>query len=87
MPKHPNTNTRCPVPGENGQDPYDVTYIKPTITRPNIIVGDFNYYSGLDFKSRVTHHYEFYAEKSSPLVLQATFLSPKRTSGARRRRR
>ncbi|MCL2035724.1 MAG: CatB-related O-acetyltransferase [Oscillospiraceae bacterium] len=61
--KQPNPNTRYPVPGENGQDPYDVTYIKPTITRPNIIAGDFSYYSGLDFESRVTHHYEFYGDK------------------------
>ena len=63
MHKHPNPNTRYPVPGENGQDHYDVIYIKPTITRPNIIVGDFSYYSGLDFESRVTHHYEFYGDK------------------------
>ena len=41
----PNPNTRYPVPGGNGKDPYDVTYIKPTITRPNIIVGDFSYCS------------------------------------------
>ena len=61
--KQPNPNTRYPVPGENGQDPYDVTYIKPTITRPNIIAGDFSYYSGSDFESRVTHHYEFYGDK------------------------
>jgi virginiamycin A acetyltransferase len=53
----PNPNNPRPVPG------FDVIYIKPTITRPNIIVGDFTYYSGLDFESRVTHHYEFYGDK------------------------
>lgn len=42
---------------------FPVTYIKPAITRPNIEVGDFTYYSGEDFESRVTHHYEFYGDK------------------------
>jgi virginiamycin A acetyltransferase len=46
-----------PVPG------FPVTYIKPAITRENIIVGDFSYYSGEDFESRVTHHYGFYGDK------------------------
>jgi virginiamycin A acetyltransferase len=36
---------------------FDVTYVKPTITRKNIEVGDFTYYSGLDFEAQVTHHY------------------------------
>jgi virginiamycin A acetyltransferase len=41
-----------------------VTYIKPTIKNKNIIVGDFTYYSGVDFESRVTHFYpEFYGDK------------------------
>ena len=53
----PNPGTTHPVPG------HPVTYIKPTITRANIIVGDFSYYSGEDFQSRVTHHYEFYGDK------------------------
>ncbi|MCL2082709.1 MAG: CatB-related O-acetyltransferase [Oscillospiraceae bacterium] len=59
----PNPNVTYPVPGEYGQGLFDVTYIKPTITRPNILVGDFSYYSGKDFESRVTHHYEFYGDK------------------------
>ena len=46
-----------PVPG------FPVTYVKPLITRPNILVGDFTYYSGEDFESRVTHHYEFYGDR------------------------
>ncbi|MCL2076465.1 MAG: CatB-related O-acetyltransferase [Betaproteobacteria bacterium] len=53
----PDPTAIYPVPG------FDVTYIKPTITRRNIIVGDFSYYSGLDFESCVTHHYEFYGDK------------------------
>lgn len=39
-----------------------VTYIKPTINKPNIIVGDFTYFSDVDFESHVTHHYEFYGD-------------------------
>ena len=63
MDKQPNPNVSYPVPGETGDDTFDVTYIKPTITRPNIIIGDFTYYSGSNFESRVTHHYEFYGDK------------------------
>lgn len=47
-----------PVPGADY-----MTHVKPTITRPNIIVGDFTYYSGADFESRVTHHYEFLGDR------------------------
>ncbi|MDR1060958.1 MAG: CatB-related O-acetyltransferase, partial [Clostridiales bacterium] len=50
-------NAIHPVPG------FPVTYIKPAITRPNIEVGDFTYYSGEDFEAQVTHHYEFYGDK------------------------
>jgi virginiamycin A acetyltransferase len=53
----PNPSNPRPVAG------FDVTYVKPTITRPNIIVGDFTYYSGLDFEACVTHHYEFYGDR------------------------
>ncbi|MDR1077417.1 MAG: CatB-related O-acetyltransferase [Propionibacteriaceae bacterium] len=54
----PDPDERRPVPG------FDVTYVKPTITRRNIEVGDFTYYSGLDFESRVTHHYpEVYGDR------------------------
>ncbi|MDR1619568.1 MAG: CatB-related O-acetyltransferase [Clostridiales bacterium] len=53
----PNPNNPHPVPG------FDVVYVKPVVTSPNIIVGDFTYYSGLDFESRVTHHYEFYGDR------------------------
>jgi len=63
MSKCPDPNVIYPVPGEDEQNPFDVTYVKPTITRPNIIVGDFTYYSGSNFENRVTHHYEFYGDK------------------------
>jgi virginiamycin A acetyltransferase len=42
---------------------YNMKNIKPTITRSNIIVGDYTYYSGKDFEARVTHHYEFLGDK------------------------
>lgn len=54
----PNPDTVFPIEGVDS-----VTYIKPTIKSPNIIVGDFSYYSGSDFESRVTHHYDFYGDK------------------------
>jgi virginiamycin A acetyltransferase len=40
-----------------------VTYIKPTIKNKNIIVGDFTYFSDVDFEKYVTHFYEFYDDK------------------------
>lgn len=40
-----------------------VTYVKPTVTRPNIIVGEFTYFSDEDFESHVTHHYDFNGDK------------------------
>ena len=56
--KLPDPEKIFPLPNFN-----TVTYIKPTITRPNIIVGDFSYYSGRDFESRVTHHYGFNGDR------------------------
>ena len=37
--------------------------VKPTIRNPNIIVGDFTYYSGNNFEAQVTHHYDFLGDK------------------------
>ncbi len=54
----PNPNSIFPV---NGID--TVTYVKPTIKNPNIIVGDFTYFSDTNFESHVTHHYDFYDDK------------------------
>jgi virginiamycin A acetyltransferase len=42
---------------------FDVTHVRPTLTRPNVIVGDFTYYSGTGFETRVTHHYDFYGDR------------------------
>ena len=40
-----------------------VTYIQPTITRPNVIVGEFSYFAGENFEAQVTHHYDFIGDK------------------------
>ena len=44
-----------------------ICYIKNVIKNPNIIVGDYTYYSDIDgaenFKRHVTHHYDFIGDK------------------------
>ena len=40
-----------------------VTYIRPTIKNPNIIVGEFTYFSDVDFESHVEHHYPWYGDR------------------------
>ena len=37
-----------------------LTYVRPTVKNPNIIVGDFTYFSDTDFEKHVLHHYYFY---------------------------
>jgi virginiamycin A acetyltransferase len=54
----PDPNVIFPVP-----DIKTVTYVKPTIKNKNIIVGDFTYFSDVDFESHVTHFYDFYNDK------------------------
>ena len=54
----PDPNRVHPIPGYA-----DEIYVKPTLRNPNIIVGDFTYYDGEDFQSRVTHHYEFLGDR------------------------
>ncbi|MDR0721833.1 MAG: CatB-related O-acetyltransferase [Treponema sp.] len=56
--KEPDPEVVFPVPHNR-----TVTYVKPTITRKNILVGDFTYFSDVDFESHVTHHYDFYGDK------------------------
>lgn len=58
MVKKPDPNTVFPVPNIN-----TVTYVKPTIKRKNISVGDFTYISDSDFEKHVTHHYDFYDDQ------------------------
>ena len=38
-------------------------YVKPMITNPNIIVGDFTYIADSEFESHVTHLYEWNGDK------------------------
>lgn len=40
-----------------------LTYVKPTVKNPNIIVGDFTYFGDVDFEKHVTHHYDFIGDK------------------------
>ena len=40
-----------------------VTHVRPTIKNPNIIVGDFTYFSDTDFEKHVLHHYDFNGDK------------------------
>ncbi len=40
-----------------------LVHIKPTIRNPNIIVGEFSYYSGNNFEAQVTHHYDFIGDR------------------------
>ncbi|MDR1631582.1 MAG: hypothetical protein LBR97_01640 [Dysgonamonadaceae bacterium] len=54
----PDPNAIFPVPNIN-----TVTYIKPMLKNLNIIVGDFTYFSGVNFEKQVTHHYDFYGDK------------------------
>ena len=56
--KHPNPNTIHPIAGYNKE-----IYVKPTITNPNIIVGDFTYIADSDFESHVSHLYEWNDDK------------------------
>ena len=56
--KTPDPNQIYPMPGITA-----VTLVKPTVKNPNIIVGDFTYYSGTDFENRVTHHYDFIGDR------------------------
>ena len=56
--KSPDPNTIHPIEGY-----YKEIYIKPTIRRKNIIVGDFSYIADSNFESHVTHHYDFNEDK------------------------
>ena len=56
--KIPDPNVIHPIPGYDNE-----IYVKPTITNPNIIVGEFTYIADSDFDSHVTHHYEWIGDK------------------------
>ena len=48
--KRPNPNTIHPIAGYDKE-----IYVKPTITNPNIIAGDFTYIANSDFESHVSY--------------------------------
>ena len=56
--KYPNPNTIHPIAGYDKE-----IYVKPTITNPNIIVGDFTYIADSNFESHVSHLYEWNDDK------------------------
>ncbi|MDR2193573.1 MAG: CatB-related O-acetyltransferase [Treponema sp.] len=53
----PDPDVVFPVPNVN-----TVTYVKSTIKNKNIRVGDFTYFSDINFEEHVTHFYEFYGD-------------------------
>ena len=56
--KRPDPTVVHPIPGYDGE-----IYVKPTLTNPNIIVGEFTYMADTDFERHVTHHYDFIGDK------------------------
>ena len=54
----PDPNTVHPVTGYEKE-----IYVKPTITNPNIIVGDFTYVADTEFESHVTHLYDWNGDR------------------------
>ena len=56
--KNPDPNVIHPIAGYDKE-----IYAKPTITNPNIIVGDFTYIADSQFESHVTHLYEWNGDK------------------------
>ena len=54
----PDPNKKYPIPGYEKE-----IYIKPTISNPNIIVGDFTYIADSEFESHVTNFYPWSRDK------------------------
>lgn len=50
--KRPDPNVIHPIAGYDRE-----IYVKPTVTNPNIIVGDFTYIADTEFERHVTHFY------------------------------
>ena len=56
--KNPDPNTIHPIAGYENE-----IYVKPTVTNPNIIVGEFTYIADSDFESHVTHLYDWNGDR------------------------
>lgn len=54
----PDPNRKYPIPGYEKE-----IYIRPTITNPNIIVGDFTYIADSQFECHVTNFYPWSRDK------------------------
>ncbi len=54
----PDPNEIHPIPGYENE-----IYVKPTLTDPNITVGEFTYIADSDFERHVTHHYPFLGDR------------------------
>lgn len=57
----PNPNEQYPIAGNNS-----VQFIKPSITKPNILAGNYSYYDSKDgetFEDQVLYHYEILGDK------------------------
>ncbi len=61
--KRPDPNKVHPIVGYDNE-----IYVKPTITNPNILVGDFTYIADAEFESHVTHFYPWSRDK---LIIQS----------------
>ncbi len=56
--KKPDPGVIHPIPGYDRE-----IYVKPTVTNPNIVVGDFTYIADSDFESHITHHYAWNGDR------------------------
>ena len=56
--KNPNPNMIHPIAGYDKE-----IYVRPTITNPNIVVGEFTYIVDSEFESHVTHFYPWSRDK------------------------
>ena len=56
--KTPDPDVIHPVPGYDKE-----IYVKPMVTNPNILVGEFTYIADSDFESHVTHHYPWLGDR------------------------
>lgn len=54
----PNPNKKYPISGYEKE-----IYVKPTISNPNIIVGDFTYIADSEFESHITNFYPWSKDK------------------------
>lgn len=54
----PNPNLIFPIKNLDS-----ITYVKPSVKNPNIIVGDFTYFADKDFEKHVTHLYEWNGDR------------------------